>query len=319
MIIDKRNVKSWSRFGMRATFGLACYEIAENNENLMVLTADVSTSAGLDRFRKTFPEKFIDVGIAEQNMIGIATGFASENYDVITTTFATFHSMRCLEQIRVNIGYMQNKVVMVGLASGVVLGTLGNTHCSIEDIGVFRSIPNIAIVAPCDGAEIFKALNSALRYEKSVYIRLTGGTNVPIINSEDYEFEIGKAIKLKEGNDITLIANGLMVQTALEVADILSKKNINCKIYNSHTIKPLDKEMIKDAQKTKLIVSIEEHNILGGLSSAIADENVKSDRPCKQISFGINDIFPKPMEYETVLKECGLDAENIANKILENI
>ena len=148
MIVNDRNIKVWSTIGPRATLGLAALEIAKENEKLMVLTCDVSTSAGLDRFRKTYPEKYLDLGIAEQNMIGVATGLASENFDVITTTFAPFQTMRCCEQIKVNLGYMKQKVCMVGLASGVVLGTLGYTHCCIEDVGILRSIPGIDLKTP---------------------------------------------------------------------------------------------------------------------------------------------------------------------------
>lgn len=150
MDINERNIKVWSTIGPRATLGIAALELAKENENLMVLTCDVSTSAGLDRFRKTYPDKYMDLGIAEQNMVGVAAGLASEDFDVITTTFAPFQTMRCCEQIKVNLGYMKQKVCMVGIASGLVLGTLGYTHCCIEDVGVLRSIPNITIISPAD-------------------------------------------------------------------------------------------------------------------------------------------------------------------------
>ncbi len=148
MIVNDKNIKMWSTIGQRATLGIAALEIAKVNKNLIVLTCDVSTSAGLDRFRKTLPEQYIDLGIAEQNMIGVATGLSSEKFDVITTTFAPFQTMRCCEQIKVNLGYMSHKVCMVGLASGLALGTLGFTHACIEDVGVLRSIPGIAIISP---------------------------------------------------------------------------------------------------------------------------------------------------------------------------
>lgn len=319
MIIDERNIKSWSRLGMRAVFGLACNDLAETNEQLMVLTADVSTSAGLDRFRKLYPEKFLDVGIAEQNMMGIATGFASEGYDVVTTTFAPFQSMRCLEQIRVNLGYMQNKVTMVGLGSGVVFGTLGNTHCCIEDVGILRSIPNIDVVVPCDCTEVVKVLNAAIDQENSVYIRLTGSSMVPVVNKADYPFEIGKANLLKEGIDIALLANGMMVNEALKAAEILENSGCSCKVYNFHTVKPIDKEAINDAQKTKLIVTIEEHNIFGGLGSAVAEVNVLSPNPVRQIIMGINDYFPKPMNYNEILEANNLYADGIVKTVLSSL
>ena len=148
MIIDNNKIKLWSSIGSRATFGLISLELIKNNDKLMIVTADVSTSAGLDRYKKRYPENYIDVGIGEQNMMSVASGLSSEGFDVITTTFSPFQTLRCAEQIKVNLGYMKNKVVMIGLASGLVLGTLGFTHCSIEDIGVLRSIPNLTIISP---------------------------------------------------------------------------------------------------------------------------------------------------------------------------
>ena len=147
-MINERNIKLWSTIGSRATLGMAALELAKTKDNLMILTCDVSTSAGLDRFRKVFPDKYLDLGIAEQNLIGVAAGLASENFNVITTTFAPFQTMRCCEQIKVNAGYMKHKICMVGIGSGLALGTLGYTHCCIEDIGVLRSIPNLTIISP---------------------------------------------------------------------------------------------------------------------------------------------------------------------------
>ena len=188
MVLTEAMAKKWARVGQRATFGLVALELAKNDNSLIALTADVSTSAGLERLKKTLPEQFLDVGIAEQNMMGIAAGLASEGYHVITATFAPFQTMRCLEQIRVNMGYMQTKVCMVGLASGIALSTLGNTHCCLEDIAVLRGIPNIAIISPADCGEVAKAVEAAMKYPESVYIRLMGTANMPIIYKEDYDF-----------------------------------------------------------------------------------------------------------------------------------
>ena len=171
----EKNIKLWSSLGMRATFGLIALDLVKKNPNLIITTSDVSTSAGLDRFKNQFPENYIDVGIAEQNLIGVSAGLSSEGYDVISTTFAPFQTLRCCEQIKVNLGYMKNKICMVGLASGLVLGNLGFTHCSIEDIGTLRSIPNISIVVPSDPFELYKLLNEAISYKDSIYIRLTSG------------------------------------------------------------------------------------------------------------------------------------------------
>ena len=169
MIIKDRDIKMWSTIGARATVGIAALELAKQIDNLMVLTCDVSTSAGLDRYRKTFPEKYLDLGIAEQNMIGVAAGLASENFKVLTSTFAPFQTMRCREQIKVNLGYIRQKICMVGIASGLALGTLGYTHCCIEDIGILRSIPGITIISPADSLETVKALEAAVNSENSCY------------------------------------------------------------------------------------------------------------------------------------------------------
>jgi len=181
MKITERDIKIWSSIGSRATFGIAALELAKVHKDLIVITSDVSTSAGLDRFRKTLPNQYIDVGIAEQNMMGIAAGLASEDFKVITTTFTPFQTARCCEQIKINLGYMENKVCMVGLASGLALGTLGYSHCSIEDIGMLRSIPNINIISPADGLETVKSIQAALTSQNSCYIRLTGVANNKII------------------------------------------------------------------------------------------------------------------------------------------
>ena len=168
MQINERNIKVWSTIGSRATFGIAALELAKEIDNMMVLTCDVSTSAGLDRYRKTFPKKYLDLGIAEQNMIGVAAGLASEGYNVVTTTFAPFQTIRCCEQIKVNLGYMKQKICMVGIASGLALGTLGYTHCCIEDVGILRSIPGITIISPADSFETVKALEASLKQTNSV-------------------------------------------------------------------------------------------------------------------------------------------------------
>ena len=187
MKIQEKDIKMWSVIGSRATFGIAALEIAKKNKNLITLTCDVSTSAGLDRYRKILPDQYVDLGIAEQNMIGVAAGLASENFNVITTTFAPFQTMRCCEQIKVNIGYMKQNICMVGLASGLALGPLGFTHCCIEDIGVLRNIPGLTIISPADSLETVKALNEVIISKKPTYIRLTGSSNNPIY---------GKNIKL---------------------------------------------------------------------------------------------------------------------------
>ena len=319
MDINERNIKIWSTIGPRATLGITVLDLAKDLENLMVLTCDVSTSAGLDRFRKLYPEKYIDLGIAEQNMIGVAAGLSSEGYNVVTTTFAPFQTMRCCEQIKVNLGYMKQKICMIGIASGLALGALGFTHCCIEDVGVLRSIPGITIISPADSLETAKALEAAVKLKGPSYIRLTGESNNPIVYNKDYTFEIGKSIKLNEGSDVTIFSAGAMVHTSLEVAKILEKKKISCAVINMHTIKPLDKKAVKEACKSKLIVSAEEHNIIGGLGSAISEYKSTIANSPKQLFIGIEDTYGKGGEYKFLKEKHGLTSSKVVSQILLNI
>tara|TARA_Y100000992_G_C21258379_1_gene489833 strand:- start:457 stop:1428 length:972 start_codon:yes stop_codon:yes gene_type:complete len=320
MEINDRNIKMWSTIGSRATFGIAALELAKKIENLMVLTCDVSTSAGLDRYRKTLPDKYLDLGIAEQNMIGVAAGLSSEGYNVITTTFAPFQTIRCCEQIKVNIGYMNQKICMVGLASGLALGNLGFTHCCIEDIGVLRSIPGIKIISPADSLETVKALEAALKSDSSTYIRLTGSSNNPSVNKNDYNFEIGKSIKLLDGEDLTIFSAGATVFNCVEASKILKNHSISAKVINMHTIKPIDKDAIKEAcENSKLIVSVEEHNIFGGLGSAISEQMVLLKSHPKLLTIGVKDYYSKGGNYEFLKEKHGLSTDKIVMSVLENL
>ena len=316
MDFNETTIKLWSRIGTRASFGLAALELGQSIEDLLIITGDTSTSAGLDRFKKMYPDKFLDVGIAEQNMLGIAAGLASEGTKVITATFAPFQTMRCCEQIKVNLGYMKQKVCMVGLASGLVLGTLGYTHCCIEDISIMRSIPGVVVVSPADSCETIKAVLAAIKHEESVYIRLTGGMNNPIVYKDDYNFEIGKAITLREGNDITIIATGCMVSVSIEAAKLLHEHGISAAVINMHTIKPLDTSVIfKACESSKLIVTVEEHSVIGGLGSAVAEYKTTLTTGPSQLFIGLPDKYGKANEYEALLEDHGLTAKQIADKI----
>lgn len=317
MIINAANAKMWSTIGPRATFGIAALELGKEVDDLLILTGDTSTSAGLDRFKKTYPGKFLDCGIAEQNMLGIAAGLASEGTKVVTATFAPFQTMRCAEQIKVNLGYMKHNVVMVGLASGVVLGTLGYTHCCIEDLAVMRAIPNITVVSPADCTEVVKAALAALHHHQSVYIRLTGGAKNPTVYTEDYEFQIGKAITLREGSDVTLIAAGSMVAESIQAAAILSERGISTGVVNMHTIKPIDTAAIEKAcAQSKLVVTVEEHNVVGGLGSAVAEHKATLKNATPQLLIGLPDQYGKGGEYRHLLEKYGLTGSQIAGKVI---
>lgn len=313
--ITPANAKIWSRMGARATFGQAILAIAER-PNLMVLSADLGNSSGLDRFKTAHPDKFLNVGIAEQNMIGVAAGLAKEGYVVFATSFAPFLSMRASEQIRMNMGYMNLNVKAVAIGSGVAMAFLGNSHYGIEDAAVMRSVPNITVVAPADCAEIVKCVAAAADFEGPMYIRLTGAVNNPVVYTEDYDFKIGRAITLREGTDVTIIANGTMVYESLEAAKILDTVGISATVVNMHTLKPLDTAAIDRAvTSSKLIVTVEEHSIIGGLGGAVAEYKSQLRHAPPQLTLGLPDYFGKTAEYRFLLETYGLVGEKIANRI----
>lgn len=314
--ITPTNAKVWSRMGSRATFGQAILAIAER-PNLMVLSADLGNSSGLDRFKTAHPEKFLNVGIAEQNMIGVAAGLAKEGYVVFATSFAPFLSMRASEQIRMNLGYMDLNVKAVAIGSGVSMAFLGNSHYGIEDAAIMRSIPNLTVVAPADCAEIVKCVAAAAEFKGPMYIRLTGAVNNPAVYTEDYRFEIGKAIKLREGTDITIIANGTMVFESLEAAKALDAAGVSATVVNMHTLKPLDTAVIDQAvASSKLIVTVEEHSVIGGLGGAVAEYKSQLRNAPPQLIIGLPDYFGKTAEYRHLLEKYGLISANIAERIL---
>jgi len=318
--ITPTNARQWSRLGSRAMYGQAILSLAETKSNLMVLSADLGNSSGLDRFRNAYQDKFMNVGIAEQNMIGVASGLAKEGFVVFASSFAPFVSMRASEQIRMNLGYMNLNVKAVAIGSGITMAYLGNSHYGLEDAAIMRSIPNMTVVCPADCAEIIKTVYAAADYDGPMYIRLTGGVNNPAVYKEDYSFEIGKAVTLREGSDVTIIANGTMVSESLTAANLLQENGISAAVINMHTLKPLDLTAIDKACSTsRLIVTVEEHSITGGLGSAVAEYKSTKDRAPRQVLIGLPDEFLKAGEYRFMLNKYGLTGELIARKITEEI
>lgn len=316
--ISIKDYRLLSSLGQRATFGLSINEISKINKNLMIVTGDVSTSAGLDRFKKNYPEKYVDVGIAEQNLIGVATGLSSENFNVFTTTFSPFQTLRCCEQIKINLGYMKYNVKLVGLASGLALGNLGYTHCSIEDIGVLRSIPNLSIVSPADSFEVFKSVKALSKFKKPCYLRLTGNANLEPIYTKDYNFKIGKLIKIINGEDILIISNGAIISEVKTAINSLNKKGFYPELINMHTIKPIDKSFLKKISKFKMVITIEEHNIIGGLGSAISEVMAENAVEKPLIRLGINDKYSKSGDYNFLKKKFKIDNKNIERILIQN-
>ena len=242
----------------------------------------------------------------------------NENHNVITTSFAPFQTMRCCEQIKVNLGYMNQNVTMVGLASGVVQGMLGYTHSCIEDLSIMRSIPGITVLSPADCTETAKAINAALEHNGPVYIRLTGGSSNPSVYKDDYDYKIGKAINLKKGDDVALIATGTMVYVCLEVANELEEQGISTAVIDMHTIKPIDSEMVKAiCDYAKLVVTVEEHSVVGGLGSAVSEVKTAISNAPPHLILGLPDQYGKSNDYVKLLDEAGLSVSSIVDSVLE--
>lgn len=313
--IKKSKVKLWSRLGARATLGQALLEAAKERGDFYVMSADLAQSSGLVRFREEFPDRFINVGIAEQNLIGIAAGLAKDGTNVFATSFSPFITMRACEQVRMNMGYMQLNIKTVGLGSGLIMAQLGNSHFGIEDGSVMRSIPGMTVINPADGVEIVKAVEALCDYNKPAYLRLTGGPDLPVVYDEDIAFQLGKAIRVRDGKDIAIIAAGTMVYYGVKAAEILEGRGIDCTVIDMHTIKPLDGEAVDAELDKKLIVTIEEASVAGGLGSAVAEHlAIKKDKPA-QLMLGIKDCFPHAGSYQYLLKQCRLTGEQIAEDI----
>ncbi len=312
---NSKNITLWSRLGTCGALGIAACDLAERMDNMVFLTADLCFYSGLDRFKQRFPDKLYNCGIAEENMIGMAAGFAKEGFITFASTYGTFASMRCADQVRVNMGYMGLPIKLIGLTSGLSVGILGATHTGNEDLAVMRAIPNIDVLSPADCMETIKAVESAALTNRPTYIRLTGSTMNPPVYKEDYEFEIGKAIELRKGNDISIIATGTMVYVAIKVAEALREDGIDVGVINMHTIKPLDQNAVIEATRAKKLVTLEEHSIIGGLGSAVND-CLATNRILKQcLNLGLSDEYKHAASYNYLLDSYGLTIENIATKV----
>tara|TARA_B100002052_G_scaffold280677_1_gene289024 strand:+ start:955 stop:1926 length:972 start_codon:yes stop_codon:yes gene_type:complete len=320
MIYTERNINLWRSVGQRATYGLSIMELAKLDDKLVIVTSDTSTSAGLDRFKRKYPDRYFDIGIAEQNTLGVAAGLANEGLNVFVSTFAPFQTMRCLEQIKINLAYMQIPLTFVGLASGVSLGYLGYSHCCIEDLGVLRSLPNINIISPSDTLETVKAVFASAKSENSTYIRLTGDNDSQQINYEDYDFQIGKAKQIIKGKKIAIIATGTSVGESKKAIEKLSKNGINCSLYNFHTVKPIDRKCLEQiALEYELVFTVEEHNIIGGLGSAVSEVFIQNKIKPIQFFLGVQDTYKNTGSYSEILESSGISSEAIYKTINEKI
>ncbi len=296
----------------RDAYGEALKILGKTNKDVVVLDADLSSSTKTAGFGAENPERFINVGIAEQNLIGTAAGLAAAGKIPFASSFAMFATGRAFEVIRNSVAYPKLNVKIAATHAGLTVGEDGASHQALEDLSIMRSIPNMTVICPADGVEAKAAIIAAADYVGPMYIRL-GRSKVPtIFNEDDYEFEIGKGIKLSEGNDVTIIATGIMVSKALEAKEALSAKGINATVINIHTLKPIDANLIVDAaRETGCIVTAEEHNIIGGLGSAVA-EVLSENYPVPLKRVGVQDTFGESGTGDALLEKYGLTPENIA-------
>ena len=319
MEINRINIRTWSMLGARRTFGTVMDVYANEFDKLFVMSGDLASSSRLDRFLQNHPEKFLSAGIAEQNMVGIASGLAADGFVPFVTSFSPFMTGRCYDQIRMNLGYMHHNVKLVGLAAGIGVGIQGNSHYGLDDVALMRVIPGMMIVEPADCTEVAKAVKAVYEYDGPVYLRLVGEAGSPIVNKEDYNFELGRAITMREGEDVAIVCAGTMVYQSLQAAKTLEEYGVGCKVINMHTIKPIDKDALDSIREYKLLVCIEESNIIGGLGSAVA-EYMASKSNCPRIKImGINDCFPHAGTYKFMLNQLGLEAIHIAESIKKEL
>ena len=303
----------------RDAYGKALVELGGINDKIVVLDADLAAATKTGMFKKAYPDRFFDSGIAESNMMGVAAGLAATGYTVFASTFAMFAAGRAYEQVRNSIAYPHLNVKIGATHAGISVGEDGASHQCCEDIALMRVIPGMVIINPADDIEARAAVFAAAEYEGPVYMRF-GRLAVPRIFDESYKFELGKAVTLREGSDVTIIATGLMVNEAIEAAKALADEGISAEVINIHTIKPLDKEaVIRSAAKTGAVVTAEEHSIIGGLGGAVAEALCESGKPVPVVRLGVNDVFGRSGPAVELLHIYGLDAQNIVAKVKQAI
>lgn len=303
------------KIATRESYGNALAELGNEHEDIVVLDADLAAATKTGVFKKAFPERHIDCGIAECNMIGVAAGLAATGKVPFASSFAMFAAGRAFEQVRNSVGYPKLNVKIGATHAGISVGEDGATHQCNEDIALMRTIPGMVVINPSDDVEAKAAVKAAYEHQGPVYMRF-GRLAVPVINdNEDYKFELGKGVVLREGKDVAIIATGLPVANCLEAAEKLAAEGIDAKVINIHTIKPLDEELIVAAAKeTGKVVTVEEHSVIGGLGSAVCDV-LCEQAPTKVLKIGINDTFGESGPAVELVKKYGLDADSIYEKV----
>ena len=305
-----------NKIATRESFGKALVELGKENENVVVLTADLAGATKTSLFEKEFPDRFINVGIAEQNMIGISAGLATTGKIPFASTFAMFAAGRAYDQIRNSVAYPKLNVKICGTHAGVTVGEDGATHQMLEDLSLMRSIPNMTVLCTSDDVQTRWAIKEMAKIDGPVYIRLAR-VATPVIYNENQKFEIGKMVQIGDGTDATVFATGVEVAEALKAKEELEKENINIRVVDVHTIKPIDREMIiKCARETKKLITIEDHSVMGGLGTAVC-EVLSEEYPTKVVRMGMQDKFGKSGKAEQLLKYFKLDSEAIIEKVKE--
>lgn len=300
-----------NKIATREAYGKALAKLGSENSNIVVLDADLSKSTKTSDFKKEFPDRHLNMGIAEANMMAVAAGLASCGKIPFASTFAMFAAGRAFEQIRNTICYPKLNVKVCATHAGITVGEDGASHQAIEDISIMRSIPNMTVICPSDAVETEAVIKAIVEYNGPCYIRL-GRSGVPVINDNpEYEFQIGKGVTLREGKEATIVATGIMVDAALEAYNILAEEGIKVRVINLHTIKPIDEEIIiKAGRETGVIVTAEEHSIIGGLGSAVC-EVLSENCPVPVVRVGVKDVFGESGKPDQLLKAYGLTAEDI--------
>lgn len=303
------------KIATRDSYGNALVELGKAHDDLVVLDADLAAATKTGTFKKEFPERHIDCGIAECNMMGIAAGLAATGKVPFASTFAMFAAGRAFEQVRNSIGYPQLNVKIGATHAGISVGEDGATHQCNEDVALMRTIPGMTVIVPSDDIEAKAAVKAAYEHQGPCYLRF-GRLAVPVINDKsDYKFELGKGVVLREGKDVTIIASGLPVSNCLEAAEKLVADGIDAEVINIHTIKPLDEELvIASAKKTGKVVTVEEHSVIGGLGSAVCD-CLAENHPTKVLKIGVNDVFGESGPALELIAKYGLDADGIYQKV----
>lgn len=301
----------------RASYGEALVELGAAHDDFVVLDADLAAATQTGKFKAAYPERFFDAGIAECNMVGIAAGIASTGKKVFCSTFAMFAAGRAFEQVRNSVGYPGLHVVIGATHAGISVGEDGATHQCNEDVALMRTIPGMTVISPCDDNEAKAAVRAAYELDGPVYLRL-GRLAVPVVTErDDYKFEVGKGVVLREGKDVTIVATGLMVQAALEAAEALVADGIDAEVIDMHTIKPLDTELLlESAAKTGKVVTCEEHSVIGGLGEAVCAALAEAN-PVPVHRVGVHDVFGESGPAVDLLHKYGLDAEGVAKEVKE--